>query len=1847
MFLKLIFKYLLLAFIVQDLCFIESSLLQPERSQLLDCISSRNCSDASLNDDQRDTPIVPVNQSCVLNTNSDQASTSYICTPDNSSEEINKKHYVEVYIKRPDLDTNQIDLGTDLTIECRLNSSLLQASQAKLDIKLRWLRSVADSAGLNQSISFTDTDSYITIIAATTRIWTVQNNGGLELKVNDFQLTDSGNYYCQAISSKNSTQDEVLISEAKIQLISKQANNEASLSFGDPPIYSQENLLKILPSLKVLPEFQEVSPGEKVQFFCVTTGEDPDPEPDAIKWSFEYSERMQLPHKSPTKYDRISGNISQIDNGLIIWSVSNEHSGFYKCSIELNDFQLKVEAIGELAVRSSADSAPLVFVSPEVVRLSVNGTASILCKATGYPPPDILWYRVDEIKSINTVENDTAIIADSFTKTSLGLEDLKTEIISYKDSLLYCNYNDCHDVTSTTGSKNLQVTGVGIIHIGPAQAMHQGQYVCRANNTHGSNQASTIVDVEFREPPSIKIEPPKEQTVVINNDSKEVKNVTFVCSIESGRPEPKLRWLRTTNTVKNINQPLPNNLDNLDVYDLTRISNAGANISVWSQDDKSLTLSLSSISLEDEGDYICLGENQWGRHSVLAHLNVHKPMSIKIAQSSPLLVRINESFHLDCIADGHPIPLDIEWSRSDRGAFFSLISKPSNILDSQERAVLKFDRVTADDSGEYTCNARDPKNPTAILRDTIMVVVEEPTKLVDRLSLNDSSKRSNSLLPRLIVRPSKVSAKVGSNVTLDCLAVSGLQPTVVEWIGPPIIVNDTNGNNASITMPNIKPYYRAVNDNSNSYTAEGQLLQFGSKLKIININKAHEGVYQCKGRNKIGVENAPALIRVLDNPQTTSHQWGETSTSNQNSNSQLLTKTKVAKVGTNIELKCQVLGMEQPITSWSRDGMGLPESSVQIEHNLWIQNVSYNDNGLYVCSARSKQPNRVIQAKINLLVKGNDDASSPRSQRNLTAKIVASKNQVNVGDSITLECIVSQQSQLKKDEAESDSRTNNDFLNEIERNVVWTNLHSGQSLFQDNVYIQNNLLIIYELRAENSATYRCNYNDLSLNTDFKLQVFDAVEQNSTNKSSESGYQDSSTQIKKISLINQTQIVAANGQRAEIVQSSVGAYFKLECPSQNKVYHWTRGNVPERRLQDDNKPLIIQQIDTKDADIYRCRAVNEQPHNFIVQVLRPVARFLQRPVSFITLPSISGADHQLDLELKFLPEDENGLILFNGQHQQQISTFNNRTIINSGGDYISLGLNSGHLEFEFELGDGTTLLRSSQPLSLNQWHKFVIERNRRGAVMYVDRQPPMSNSSAGKFFNLNLDSVLYVGGHQFFMMNKTTTTKTTRLFHKYWKGFQGCISLLRIFGNEVNLMARNRSVSVGIYECDKMECSKSATDCNQMNGICQVDRGWWSSEDSNVTGMAQNSRLDAIRRASGNDDMRCICLPGYSGDSCNEEIPSSSAINSTGQSSLSLKIPAIKTQYVQLNGACDLLKPCSTNGTAKCQSLSSTSFRCHCSLGFMGADCSKSAMFAGSETSVGFNAHAYLQIRFHKPEEIITYRNNHSDTAINESSESETSFTSHYTKLISFADNLNITFSLQTKSSYGLLFYIGQAPSNNSSLTQITGNSHQISKSMVANLLAKFSSTIHDYLSIAIVDGHLELNYELGSGIAVIRSSQRVNDGKEHHIVVTRSGKWSRLVIDNQFKQEGSSPGKLSVLNIDHAYIYLGGLPNLADSLATNYLSKFAGCMSNLEINSLGPLNLIKSDNISQIKDSQNLLPCNRLLISQAPKPNDGSPNKSSNGNDDNGESGNVTSSSKRPKPYQSPVTGESDDPDEM
>ncbi|XP_038074554.1 pikachurin-like [Patiria miniata] len=128
-----------------------------------------------------------------------------------------------------------------------------------------------------------------------------------------------------------------------------------------------------------------------------------------------------------------------------------------------------------------------------------------------------------------------------------------------------------------------------------------------------------------------------------------------------------------------------------------------------------------------------------------------------------------------------------------------------------------------------------------------------------------------------------------------------------------------------------------------------------------------------------------------------------------------------------------------------------------------------------------------------------------------------------------------------------------------------------------------------------------------------------------------------------------------------------------------------------------------------------------------------------------IPSFNGSSHLvhqslgknhlsfLEIEVIFRPHQPTGMLLYSGQKFER------------AGDFVSLGMSEGHVEFRFDCGSGPAVLRTTEPVSLNEWHIAIASRTARDGTLQVDKRRVLSGMAEGAFTQLTFAGDLYIGG----------------------------------------------------------------------------------------------------------------------------------------------------------------------------------------------------------------------------------------------------------------------------------------------------------------------------------------------------------------------------------------------------------------------------------------------------------------------------------------------------------------------
>ncbi|XP_044018032.1 agrin-like isoform X3 [Aphidius gifuensis] len=183
--------------------------------------------------------------------------------------------------------------------------------------------------------------------------------------------------------------------------------------------------------------------------------------------------------------------------------------------------------------------------------------------------------------------------------------------------------------------------------------------------------------------------------------------------------------------------------------------------------------------------------------------------------------------------------------------------------------------------------------------------------------------------------------------------------------------------------------------------------------------------------------------------------------------------------------------------------------------------------------------------------------------------------------------------------------------------------------------------------------------------------------------------------------------------------------------------------------------------------------------------------------FIELPCLEGISKAFTIEIWFLTKTTDGLLLYNGQMN------------NGRGDFISLNLVQGTLEFRFNLGSGIANITSPDLVSLDTWHCARISRLGREGLLQLDDGTISRGFSGNPLTELNLEMPLYVGG-----------VKHWREVHRLagaWTGLSGGVQRLMVNGKTYQNLAVNFTQhNTEIY--DGLPCPSNENPCHN-GGVC--------------------------------------------------------------------------------------------------------------------------------------------------------------------------------------------------------------------------------------------------------------------------------------------------------------------------------------------------------------------------------------------------------------------------------------------
>ncbi|XP_075898523.1 basement membrane-specific heparan sulfate proteoglycan core protein [Nelusetta ayraudi] len=1305
----------------------------------------------------------------------------------------------------------------------------------------------------------------------------------------------------------------------------------------------------------------------------------------------------------------------------------------------------------------------------------------------------------------------------------------------------------------------------GVLTFTAVEPADEGEYTCKALNTHGEHTARVSLIVQ-RSSPSAYGTQPQVQVSPQNAAVHEGETLRLYCRA-SGSPTPKLTWLKNGGQIPS--QALPSHgfhqfkSNSLDLLH-RRIEELQARM-----DRTDIgTLLIPNIKMSDAGTYMCVGSNNIGSNSSPIKVTVHKAdhsSSVVTIQPSIADVQEGQSLELNCHAPGNPPPR-VTWTRAS-----GQLSSNHQVRGNQLRIL----SATPEDSGDYICRVQgNTGNPVPHVHQSSVSV-----------SVTSSSSRLQS--PIIAIEPHSAAVRVGESASFRCRVYSGAQPVRLEW---KLASNQALPDNVKVTPD-------------------------GALLTIVSAQAVNHGAYRCVASNPFGITHTIVSLIVKETPVASvtpvgpvhvrvgepinlecqasgeprpSVSWHRLDSNRKtmlsspvpmesNAVMQILaarpedggtyvctarnnegtTETKVEVVvqggfqatsvprpsvpeplmlvveGETATLRCEAHGFPSPTITWSKLRSPLPWRHKIVNNSLVLPNVGRQDSGEYICSAT----NAMGTSDVTIML---DVETLPY------ATSVPDDVAVRVGEVIRLQCLAHGTPPLA---------------------YTWTKLDGS---LPSRTQVSGGDLQINLATAQDAGSYKCVASNkvgssqvvakVTVRSPLAVRVSPQVEVKAQGSAveftcsaaggvetkiewlKEGGalppnhhVKDGVLRIENLEQSNEGVYIcrasSAYGQAQDTARLTIQALPKVMINVRTSVQTVMIGNSVEFECQavGDPEPTVqwskvggplpahivvmggmlkISQVTEADAGQYRCTATND-----VGSVQSQVVLYVQSLPQIAALPETKevtiGSDAVLPCIASGYPVPQIKWSKLEGELPpkcfQEANALNvPRLSQEDSGTYVCTASNKqGKVEAFTRLE--------------------VLER-----VMPYFAQEPLSYltlptiKNAYKSFSIkinfrpdNVDGMILYNGQR-----RTTGADFVslglvggRLEFRFDVG-SGMATIRDpnpIKLGEFHTVELYRNHTVGYIILDGGE---------PINGSSQGKFQGLDLNEELYVGGYPNYTLLAKTAGIKTGFVGCIRQLVIQGE---EVIFKDLDRSSTGVTSC----PTCKDQPCQNGGACE--------------DSESSLYKCSCPRGFTGSNCQHhSSLHCHSEacgpdatcinrpSGLGYDCRCHLGKFGNKcmDGELVT-------TPIFDGEESYIA----YPPLTNIHDDLRVELEFKPLERDGLMFFCG-------------------GKKM----------KVEDFVAISMVDGRVEFRYELGTGQAILLSPEPVSLGQWHRVVAERNKKAGHLRIDHGPVERMASPGKAQGLNI-YTPMYLGGVPDM-DILPkpANVSEMFKGCVGEVSIN---------------------------------------------------------------------------------
>uniref|UniRef100_A0A674IMN9 Hemicentin-1 n=1 Tax=Terrapene triunguis TaxID=2587831 RepID=A0A674IMN9_9SAUR len=681
-------------------------------------------------------------------------------------------------------------------------------------------------------------------------------------------LSDEGYYECIAISSVGTGRAQTF------------------LDVSEPPPVVQ------------VPNNVTVTPGERAILTCLTLS--------TVRYNLTWQRNgNDLRLVEPSRI-RMMSNLS-----LEIKSVKLTDAGEYSCTAS-NEGGSTVAS-----VFLTVQEPPKVVISPRNRSFTEGSEVSIMCSATGYPKPKIVWTHNDMFilrsDRYRLTPEGTLIIKKAVPKdaglygclasNSAGTERQTSTLTYIEGPKLTVVHSEILVALGDTTVMECKTTGIpppqikwfkgdlelrasmfliidsnrGLLKIQETQDLDAGDYTCVASNDAGRASGKITLDVGSL---PVFTQEPSDESVDIGS------NVTLPCYVQ-GYPEPKVKWRR---------------LDGAPLFSRPfAVSSIGQL--------RTGALSINNLWVSDEGTYICEAENQFGKiQSQPATITVTGLVAPLIGMS-PAVANVIEGqqLTLPCVLlAGNPIP-GRRWIKND-------MLVPNPYVNVRSDGSLHLERVRLQDGGEYTCmasNVAGTNNKTTTISVFVLPIIQHGQQIFSTIE--------------------------GIPVTLPCKASGVPKPSIV-W----------SKKGELIPPRNMK--FSAGSDGS---------------LYVVSPGGEETGEYMCTATNAAGYATRKVQLTVYVKPRVS-----------RPGNQQGGTYDKPIEIsvtaGEDVTLPCEVKSLPPPIITWAKEMQLIspfsPRHTFLPSGSMKITETRVSDSGMYICVATNIAGNVTQSVKLNVYV---------------------------------------------------------------------------------------------------------------------------------------------------------------------------------------------------------------------------------------------------------------------------------------------------------------------------------------------------------------------------------------------------------------------------------------------------------------------------------------------------------------------------------------------------------------------------------------------------------------------------------------------------------------------------------------------------------------------------------------------------------------------------------------------------------------------------------------------------------------------------------------------------------------